>query len=462
MSQTKLSPRIFLAVLAAGIMSFCGVTVETAMNIAFPTLMRQFSINTSTVQWMTTIYLLVISIVVPLSAYLNRSFTTRTLFLTANLFFLLGLSIDAFSPSFTYLLVGRAIQGIGTGIALPLMFNIIFEQVPPQKIGVMVGFAMLIVAVAPALGPTFGGIVVSTLGWHYIFILNLPLVIISLGLGIFSIKPSHKPTKEKFDIISFLAIIALFAGLILGINNLAQHPLLSVYVSFSLIIGLCGLGVLIYRSNQLENPLIDLTLFTNYRFTGHIAAYFSSQLMLLGLAFLLPNYVQLVNGSSATIAGLLVLPGAVLGAILAPLSGRLLDKAGARKPILLGAILFIISMILYVVYALNLSNFLVAFFYIIFMCGSGVSFGNIMTSGQQGLSRKQQTDANALFNTLQQFAGAIGVTLVSLIVELSQSNSSVSYAKATAIGSRNGFIVLLILAIIQLVILFFAVKPVDK
>ena len=125
MSEEKISPKVIRAVIAAGMLSFCGVVVETAMNITFPTLMKEFGITTSTVQWMTTIYLLVVASVVPLSAYLKRSFKTKSVFLTANLLFILGVLIDSIAPSFALLLVGRVIQGIGVGIALPLMFNII-------------------------------------------------------------------------------------------------------------------------------------------------------------------------------------------------------------------------------------------------------------------------------------------------------------------------------------------------
>lgn len=152
MSEEKISPKVIRAIVGAGMLSFCGVVVETAMNITFPTLMTEFGINTSTVQWMTTIYLLVVALVVPLSAYLKRSFKTKSVFLAANLLFILGILIDTIAPSFVLLLFGRVVQGIGVGIALPLMFNIILDQVPMSKIGTMMGVGTLITAVAPAVG----------------------------------------------------------------------------------------------------------------------------------------------------------------------------------------------------------------------------------------------------------------------------------------------------------------------
>ena len=139
----KIPAKVVAAIVATGLMSFCGVIVETAMNVTFPILMREFSITTNQVQWMTSIYLLLVAIIVPLSAILKSSYRTKTLFTVASLFFMGGIIIDALAPSFWLFLVGRAIQGIGTGIALPLMFNIIMEQVSTSRIGFMMGILFI-------------------------------------------------------------------------------------------------------------------------------------------------------------------------------------------------------------------------------------------------------------------------------------------------------------------------------
>lgn len=453
MSEEKISPKVIRAVIAAGMLSFCGVVVETAMNITFPTLMKEFGITTSTVQWMTTIYLLVVASIVPLSAYLKRSFKTKSVFIAANMLFILGVLIDAIAPSFTLLLFGRVIQGIGVGIALPLMFNIILDQVTMTKIGTMMGVGTLIIAVAPAVGPTFGGIVASHLGWRFIFWLLIPVLLISLILGITSIEQKGAVARETLDIISIIAIFAAFIGLILAINNLAESPLFSFPVVGSLLVGIIGLIVLVRRSLQLPQPIVHLTILKNTKFTGHVIAFVLFQIVNLGMSFILPNYVQLVNDSSATVAGLLVFPGAVLGACFAPFSGSILDRLGAKKPIVFGASLIVLGLCLFSFFGLNLSNTWLALFYILSMGGTGMAFGNIMTSGQKQVQPEERADANAIFNTLQQFAGAVGTTLASLIMAFSQANTNISYAAATAEGSRNAFVVLLILSIIQLVIL---------
>ena len=197
--STTIEAWVIVAVVAAGIMSFAGVVVETAVNISFPTLMREFGVSTSLVQWMTTICLLTISLTVPLSAYLKRRFKTKHLFVFANLTFTCGLLIDIFAPNFGLLLLGRLVQGIGTGVALPLMFNIILDWVPQNRVGTMMGVGTMITGIAPAIGPTYGGLLVNSLGWRWIFIFLLPLLIASLVMRLFTIRQQTSCTRPRFD-----------------------------------------------------------------------------------------------------------------------------------------------------------------------------------------------------------------------------------------------------------------------
>lgn len=452
--QEKIPLKVLLAVIATGLMSFCGVIVETSMNISFPTLMKEFNVTTSTVQWMTTIYLLIVAIIVPLSSFFKRNFKTKSLFICANLFFILGILIDAIAPAFPILLLGRVIQGLGTGIALPLMFNIILENVPDSKIGLMMGIGTLITAVAPAIGPTFGGLIVSSLGWRYIFVILLPILIISFFLGIKNIQQKSQIQKSKFDLPSLIYLIFTFSGLIFGFSNMSQFNLVT---ALAFIIGIIGLIGFILRSNKIENPIVNLKVLKNHTFSSHVLSFFLFQILSLGFAFILPNYIQLVNGNSATVAGLAVFPAGVIGAILAPLGGKILDEMGARKPILFGVTCADLSLIIFTIFSLKLSNTLIIFVYILYMFGMGMSFGNIMTNGLKYLPNQNQADGNALFNTLQQFAGATGTSIVSAIIAQSQPNSHLSTKVSTAIGSQHAFIVLTILGLVNLLILFKAI-----
>lgn len=454
----KVDLKLILAIIATGLLSFCGVIVETAMNITFPVLMRQFNIDTATVQWMTTAYLLVVSMIVPISSFLKRRFRTRTLFVTANLLFIAGLVIDAIAGNFSMLVLGRLIQGLGTGIALPLMFNIILDWTPDQQRGTLMGIGTLITAIAPALGPTFGGLVVSGLGWHWIFILLLPLLVVSLLLGLFSIRQAAPTVKAGFDVAGWLAIVVVFVGFTMAFSHLQQLGTQPWLVIGWLVLGLIGLAAFIWFTRRSKQPLIKLTIFKTRSFDWHLLGFFLIQINALGLAFILPNYIQLVNGKSALLAGLFVLPGAAIGAIFAPLGGRILDSFGAAKPILTGSTIIALAVALFTVFGLHLTGALILVLYIIFMVGMGLTMGNTMTSGLSQLNVKQQADGNAVFNTLQQFAGATGTSIVSAVITLVQTQASGSNAHRTALGSAAALGVLLVLILLNLVVLINAMR----
>lgn len=449
----KVDLKLILAVIAAGLLSFCGVIVETAMNITFPVLMRQFSINTATVQWLTTAYLLVVAIIVPISAFLKRRFPTKGLFVTANLLFIAGLLVDASASRFWVLVLGRVIQGLGTGIALPLMFNIILDWVPDEQKGTLMGVGTLITAIAPALGPTFGGLVISRLGWHWIFILLLPLLLLSLGLGCYAIRQAKPTERASFDVTAWVMVMLIFVGFTLAFSNLQNFGQQPWLVLGLLLVGVAGLIGFVLRTSRAQQPLINLAIFKVQSFDWHLLGFFLVQINALGLAFILPNYIQLVNGKSALLAGLFVLPGAAVGAAFAPLGGRILDRFGAAKPILTGSSILAIAIALFTIFGQQLTGTLILWFYILLMIGMGLTMGNTMTSGLTQLSLAQQADGNAVFNTFQQFAGAIGTSLVSALITLVQNQASGSFAHRTALGSTVAFVFLLVLIVSNLVVL---------
>ena len=460
--QRKLDAKLICSIFAAGLMSFSGVLIETAGNVTFPVLMNDFHVNMATVQWMTTGYLLVASIIMPLSAYLKRNFSSRKLFMTAATLFICGLVIDAVANQFIFLVLGRVIQGAGAGIAIPLMFNIILERTPLDKIGLLMGIGTMITAVAPALGPTFGGLVVNTLGWRYIFIFIIPLMIISLLMGIASINDESKEIAHtQLDTAGFLSIALTFIGFIFAFSNLStilQKPLMFI---LPLAVGVICLIIFIKHSLNTATPLINIRVFKNTKFTQGITAYFIFQVNTLGLSFILPNYVQIVNHSTAMTAGLLLLTGGLVGAVLSPISGRLLDSYGPRKPIMTGAVLEIIGGILYCIFASSLSSGKIILFYAITMMGIGLVMGDTMTASIGQLDEKENTDGNGLFNMAQQFAGAVGTAIISAIMQFveqlsGQSTTTGKYIEAAQVG----FIFILIIVLVGVYLLYQATKSV--
>lgn len=445
MEKKNQSIHLTLAVLATGVMSFAGVLIETAMNVTFPTLIKQFALTTSEVQWVTTIYLLMISIIVPLSTFLYRNFSIRKLFLFANVMFLLGVIVDTIAPTFSVLLLGRLLQGVATGVALPLMFQIILEFAPLSRRGAMMGLGTLTTSIAPAIGPTYGGILTAHLSWHYIYLFLIPVLLVALGLGLYAIPETKVVKGGRLDLLSVAGLVLLFSGSLLFLSLLGEALGL-----VALAVGVGGFYLFYRRSMTQAQPLIRLSILKNKTFRLFLLSFLVYQFLLLGVSFVLPNFIQIVKGQDAFVAGLAMLPGAAVGAILSPISGKILDQVGPKKPITIGLLLAALG---WLTLTLTLGKQpllgLVAC-HVFYMIGLGLSYSNMMTTGMNSLEQKLQGDGNALFNTLQQFSGAVATSLVAVVINLVQVNSGKSYAVATTLGSQLALGILFILLLLSL------------
>ena len=355
MNREKITVRQLLAILAAGLFSFSGVLIETALNVTFPTLMDEFSITTSTVQWMTTGNLLMLGIFIPISSFLKRRFKTKSLFLTAGFLFSIGLITDIIAPTFIVLLTGRLLQGIGVGIALPMMYNIILEESPKHLLGLMMGCGSFITAAAPVVGPTFGGMMTQYFNWRFIFVGVLAVIVVSMIMGYVCIQNHQINQNAKLDSLGFVFISISFIALIIGLSNLDKIMITPIIPLACFIIGTLTIGYFIKHEKQESEPLIHFEIFKEKSFCLHTVAIMCLQITTLGLGLLLPSYVQIVIVRSASDGGFVLLPGAVMGAVFSPIGGIILDKFGAKKPIFLGVLCSGLSIFMFLVFNYNLT-----------------------------------------------------------------------------------------------------------
>ena len=255
------------------------------------------------------------------------------------IFYISGILCGFAAPTFMLLLLGRILEGIGTGLALPLMFNIITEQAPLKNMGVMMGIGMLVTAVAPAVGPSAGGWIAEHLGWRMIFAGLLPFLIVAFVLGISSIQQSHETEVISFDVFGWLLLTVSFIALIFVIDESGAFGLLSIPVLLAMVIFVGSLALFVRHENSFKYqeqseaspkiPIINLEAFSEKGFVLSLFAIVALQFIILGQSYLLPNFSQLVLGAGATAAGAQMLPGCAIGAVMAPISGQILDKLGA-------------------------------------------------------------------------------------------------------------------------------------
>lgn len=461
--EEKLRPRLLIAVLSVSLLILCGLLTETAVNIAFPTLMEEYGVNASAVQWLTTGKMLVVAMITPISAYLKRRFKTRPLFLVSGGTFLIGCLMGAFAWNFEVLVVSALVQGLGIGVALPMVFNLILEQVPPAKTGTMMGIASLIMAAGPALGPTFGGIVVTVLGWRAIFALMVPLTVLSLLGGGLTIQQKTPPSALKLDGVGALLVMAGFFLLVYGmtgLESLAEH---TVQVVLCLAGGILALAAFCLHATRSREPLVHLTVFRSPVFSWHLLSYIFMQIVFLGFSFVLSNYLQVVCGASAFLTGLCLLPGAMGQAILSICSGMILDRYGAKAPIYVGSVLAILGSGLFFAAGAHLSIPAVVACYIITEVGLGCTYGNTMTHALQNIGAGEHSDGNAVFNTFGQLAGSMGTSISAVILTVFQKDlGGAALTQATATGAHWIFGLFLALLVLNLVFQVAAFRAVKK
>ncbi|MGN1395985.1 MAG: MFS transporter, partial [Lactococcus garvieae] len=357
--------------------------------------------------------------------------------------------INCFSPNFTLLLAGRLLQGVGTGIALPLMFHLILTKAPLEKRGMMMGLGTVTTSIAPAIGPTYGGIISNALDWRYIYIFLLPLIVVSLIIGLSSLPEEKKHTTKRLALQPVLALSVMF---FVFISALSAEQILTFVILF--IVGIISALLFVYYNRK--ETLIELAILRHRKFVALLFTLLVYQGLLLGLSFILPNFIQVSAGYSSAVAGLFMFPGALVGAILAPISGKILDQVGAKKPITFGLLTASLGIVLLFVFLPTQSLLLLLIAHIVMMLGLGVSYSNLMTSSLSTLSPEELSDGNALVNTSQQFIGAIATALVANILSVFQHAQG--FKEGTQFGTSVILIIFFVLVILGLFASYSALK----
>lgn len=389
--------RLTIVVVALSILTFLGILSETSLNIAYSTLMGEFSISADVVQWLTTGYLLLLSIAIPTSPFMVRTFPTKGLFVTAVALFSAGTVVGALAVNFPMLLTARLIMALGTGVSLPLLTNIILEKAPFDKRGMMLGLVSLVTCAAPAIGPVFGGLVMEFLNWHWIFYTMIPFLLISLVLGCATVPDIRHGGKGHLSVPSLVLVAAGLAGIIVAASFFAQWN--GDWRFWTVLVGaIVVLGVFAAVQLKMEHPLVEVRTFAFPGFT-------------LGM--------------------LILLPGAVVGAISAPLIGGALKAHFPPKFIACG---FVGVAIMDIVMMLGGAHeWAVAIAYALFMAASGFVLVPDQTHALNQLPAAMNADGSAVMNTVQQLAGAIGTAVAStLIAEFSAANRAAGMKSAVA------------------------------
>lgn len=432
---------------------------STFMNVALSDIMKDLNISVSTAQWLSTGYMLATGIIIPFTAFLIDKFKNRTLFFISIGLFTIGTIIGAFATNFAMLLTARLIQGFASGIIIPLMQTVFMIIFPIEKRGFAMGIVGIVLAFAPAIGPTLSGWIINIYPWRYLFYVTLPFAILDLILGYFLLKNVTENKSVHFDIISFIGSTIGFGGLLFGFSNAGNYSWTDINVYLPLIIGIVFLIIFVWRQLNMEEPMLNLAVFKSTVFTFATIISMIAYAGLISSELILPMYLEDVRGSSAFDTGLTLMPGAIVMGIMNPITGKLFDKFGARYLALTGLTILTLGTFGLSFLSVSTPIIYIISIYAIRMLGISMLLMPLSTSALNSLHKNLYAHGNAANNTLRQVAGSIGTSLI--VTLMSKSTISSGYtdpAKAQVYGMNISFACTAALTLVGLIIAFFVIK----
>ncbi|MEW9673163.1 DHA2 family efflux MFS transporter permease subunit [Ammoniphilus sp. 3BR4] len=462
MEITEGNKKNLIIVLIAG--CFLSTLNQTLLNVALPNLMEVFNVTAATVQWLSTGFMLVNGVLVPITAFLMKRFTTRQLFISSMFFLFIGSVLCAFAMNFGILLTGRMIQAIGAGIIMPLMMTVILHLYPLEKRGSIMGTIGFAVIFAPAIAPTLSGFIIDYASWRWLFIGLAPMVLIVIILAFKFLMNVAETTKAKLDTVSVILSTIGFGSILFGFSSAGSKGWDDPVVITTMIIGFIVTSLFCLRQIKSNDPLLNLSVFKYKIFTLTSVINVLITLIMYADLILLPIYLQNGRGFTALEAGLLLLPGAVINAFLSPITGRMYDKYGAKPLFITGLVFIMISM--WGVIDLTESTTYMYLMVRTIILRIGLSFITmpLNTAGLNALPKELGSHGSAVNNTIRQLAGAIGTAVVITVYsiqaashasELSIENGNISAVQlaklASIFGSSDAYVFMLFLSFVALI-----------
>lgn len=444
--------------------AFVAILNETLLNIAFPDLMVEFGVEMSTIQWLSTVYMLVIGILVPVTALLQQWFTTRQMFLSAMILFLAGTILCGTAPTFEMLLIGRVVQALGTGLMLPVLMNTILLIFKPEERGGAMGMIGLVIMFGPAIGPTLSGLIIDAMSWRWLFYLVIPLAVFSILFAAIYLRNVSDITKPKVDILSIILSSIGFGGIVYGFSKAGSSSWSDPEVYWTLIAGGIALLLFVLRQLLVKEPILNLRSFKFPMFTLVTVLMLVLMMTLFSTMIMLPVFLQNAMAKTAFAAGLILMPGGIINGIMAPISGKLFDKFGPRVLVIPGMVLVLVAIWLFTgIDAASTAKQIITL-HIILLIGISLIMMPAQTTGLNQLPRHLYPHGTAIMNTLQQVAGAIGtalfITIMSrgtkdFLTHAEDPTSPAAQVGGLVAGMHDAFWVALIIGCVAFVLSFF-------
>lgn len=433
--ETKLS----LWIVTIG--SFFGVLSSTLMSTALPSIMTTFGITASSGQWLTNGYIMVNAIMIPTSAFLMKRFSFRKLYLLFSIIFLLGTIFGAFAQQYVLLIIGRMIQAIGAGVMMPLVNVLAMSEASKKSRGAIMGIIGLAFNFAPVVGPTLSGFILSQFSWRFLFIFVIPFTAINIILAIMYLPGLSKKQEVSFNTLGLILSSFGLLFLLFGLSNIGTTKALSFHVIGAIIIGLIILVIFVFTQTRAHSPFINLKVFRRQQYDVATVINMLLMITMYGNTIIIPLLVQNVMHYSALVSGLVILPGATSTAILSPISGRLYDRFGIKRLVVIGLTIDVIGTTMQSFVTKDTSILTVTFGQFVRQLGLVLVLIPIQTHALSSVPSMMISDAVALFNTLRQVAASVGTAILVGIISVTENLTPGHHLVGELSGIKVGFVV---------------------
>ena len=401
---------VMLAVLVFG--TFVTVLNQTVVAPALPSVMAEMSVDASTAQWLTTGFTLVNAIMIPITAFLTDRFTTKRLFLVSMVIFTAGSALAGWGPSFAVLLLGRLVQAAGAGILMPLVMTVLMWTFPVDKRGTAMGLFGIVIAFGPAIGPTVAGVIIDRYTWHDMFYIITVLSAIVVLIGVFVLQKGGDTNKDvTLDVPSVILSSVGFGGLLYGLSTIGSYGLRADAIAGTLV-GVVALVFFFRRQLKMEHPMLQVRVLQNRKFLIATIIGMLVQGALLAAGILVPIYLQSLMGYSATVSGLVLLPGAIIMGAMGPIAGRLFDKHGPRVLSIIGMGVLTVTTFCFAFLGTETGLITLTLLYTVRLFSLSLVNMPITTWGMNALDNELVNHGTSVNNTFRQVAGSLGTAII--------------------------------------------------
>jgi EmrB/QacA subfamily drug resistance transporter len=409
----------WLALCVTAIGSFMSILDTTVVNIALPSVLRDFDADLKQGQLVLTVYLLALAVVIPLSGFLAERVGIKRLYMITLACFVLGSALCGFAWDLPSLVVFRALQGLGGGMLQPLGMAMVFTMITPLERGRFMGVLGLPMLLAPLVGPTLGGYLVQYSSWRTIFLINLPIGLLNLILAYWLLQEQPKKQGARFDVPGFALALLAFPGILLALSLGEESGWGSPITLTLAVVGVSALVAFAIVELRQPSPLLQLRLFKEPIFTLGMAINFVTQFSLFGIQYVLPLLLQTVHGLGAAATGLILFPSGILSFITMNVSGRVYNRVGPRRLAASGLAILLFTTFLLGRTTAATSLTVIGILAALRGLAMGLCMMPVQTAAYNTVPRDQMPRATALTNMLFRMFGAVGTAILTTTILLS-------------------------------------------